>query len=257
MNITKEEKLMYEVMRAIYDSGIPMSFKGSMVLKACLVEAGYYEDTRHTVDIDANWNSEDYPSSAKMVESLQSAIDRNGIDLSVSIYRMYGEGRSAGFELRDKTTDEIIFTMDVDVNRPEPPTREYSIEGVRFMGVAPIQMISDKVAVVSSDKVFRRIKDIVDLYYFSKVFIFDRSAVLDTLKKSKKSLGDFDGFLHRQDELRHAYDKFRFSGDVNKPSLEEVYNAVITFISPVLPDGLMEPTDLVRPKTRYNKDPER
>ena len=48
MNITKEEKLMYEVMKAIYDSGIPISFKGSMVLKACLVEAGYYEDTRHT-----------------------------------------------------------------------------------------------------------------------------------------------------------------------------------------------------------------
>lgn len=41
MNITAEEKLMYEVMRAIYDSGIPISFKGSMVLKACLVEAGY------------------------------------------------------------------------------------------------------------------------------------------------------------------------------------------------------------------------
>lgn len=33
MNITKEEKLMYEVMKAIYDSGIPISFKGSMVFK--------------------------------------------------------------------------------------------------------------------------------------------------------------------------------------------------------------------------------
>ena len=58
MTITPEEKLMYEVMRAIYESGIPISFKGSMVLKAFLIEAGYAEDTRHTVDIDANWNSE-------------------------------------------------------------------------------------------------------------------------------------------------------------------------------------------------------
>lgn len=31
MNISAEEKLMYAVMKAIYDSGIPMSFKGSMV----------------------------------------------------------------------------------------------------------------------------------------------------------------------------------------------------------------------------------
>ena len=54
MNITAEEKLMYDVMKAIYDSGIPVNFKGSMVLKACLMEAGYPEETRHTVDIDAN-----------------------------------------------------------------------------------------------------------------------------------------------------------------------------------------------------------
>ena len=32
---------MYAVMKAIYDSGIPVNFKGSMVLKACLLEAGY------------------------------------------------------------------------------------------------------------------------------------------------------------------------------------------------------------------------
>ncbi|MCR5151209.1 MAG: hypothetical protein K6B52_08310 [Clostridiales bacterium] len=44
MNISKEEKIMYEVMKAIYDSGIPVSFKGSMVLKACLIEAGYTDE---------------------------------------------------------------------------------------------------------------------------------------------------------------------------------------------------------------------
>ena len=53
MTATAEEKLMYEVMKAIYESGIPISFKGSMVLKACLMEAGFTDDTRHTVDIDA------------------------------------------------------------------------------------------------------------------------------------------------------------------------------------------------------------
>ena len=63
MNISAEEKLMYAVMKAIYDSGIPMSFKGSMVLKACLLEAGFTEETRHTVDIDANWYSETAPSA--------------------------------------------------------------------------------------------------------------------------------------------------------------------------------------------------
>ncbi len=62
MKITKEEQLMYSVMKAIYDSGIPISFKGSMVLKACLMEAGFTDDTRHTVDIDANWYFDSWPA---------------------------------------------------------------------------------------------------------------------------------------------------------------------------------------------------
>ena len=120
--LNAEERLMYRVMEAIYDSGIPVSFKGSMVLKAFLMETGYYEETRHTVDIDGNWNTDTYPSADQMVESLQNALIKQDIDLLVSIYRMYGEGRSAGFELADRETGEVLFSMDIDVNRPIMPT---------------------------------------------------------------------------------------------------------------------------------------
>ena len=195
---------MYDVMKAIYDSGIPVNFKGSMVLKACLMEAGYPEETRHTVDIDANWYSDTPPTAEQMVESLQNAISKSGIDLNVSIYRMYGEGRSAGFELSDSESGEVLFTMDVDVNRPVSPTKIYEAAGIRFRGVAPIQMISDKVAAISTDKVLRRIKDVVDLYYISHVIPFDRASVLDTLKNSGRELESFSGFLHRPEELRHS-----------------------------------------------------
>lgn len=237
MKITAEEKLMYEVMKAIYDSGIPISFKGSMVLKACLIEAGYAEDTRHTVDIDANWNSETLPSADQMVESLQNAIDKSGIGLQVSIYRMYGEKRSAGFELAETTTGEVLFTMDIDVNRPVQTTKIYEIEGIRFCGASPVQMIADKTSVVSTDKIFRRIKDMVDLYYISNVFEFDTANVVQTLKYSNRILGDFNGFIHRTSDLRHSYEKFRFAGGVNKPSFEEVYSCVKKYIKDVLPKG--------------------
>lgn len=235
MNITAQEKLMYDVMKAIYDSGIPISFKGSMVLKACLLEAGYYEETRHTVDIDANWNSDTPPSAEQMVESLQSAMRKSDIKLSVNIYRMYGEGRSAGFELKESSTDEILFTMDVDVNRPVSSTKIYEVEGIRFCGVSPSQMIADKLSAISTDKVFRRIKDVVDLYYISKVFEFNVTDVLQTLKSSERTLGDFQGFLRRPEDLKHSYEKFRFAGGVNKPPFEEVYHSVKSYIKAVLP----------------------
>ena len=235
MNLSAEEKIMYNVMMAIYNSRIPMSFKGSMVLKACLLEAGYSDDTRHTVDIDGNWSSDNPPTGEEMVESLQKALRKNNIDLDVSIFRMYGEGRSAGFELTDRETGEILFSMDVDVNRPVSSTKVYEVEGIRFLGVSPSQMIADKISAVSTDKVFRRIKDVVDLYYLSKVFSLDKAEIVKVLTDTGRTLDNFNGFLHRADELRHSYDKFRLVGDVQKPPFDEIYQSVKMYIKDFLP----------------------
>lgn len=235
MNLTPEEKLMYEVMRAIHDSGISISFKGSMVLRAFLIEAGYFEETRHTVDIDANWNFDNPPSAQQMIQLLQDALQKGNINLDVSIYRMYNEKRSAGFELMERTTGEVLFSMDIDINRPIPPTKIYEIAGLRFRGVSPTQMIADKIGAISTDKVFRRIKDVVDLYYLSKVFEFNRNEILQTMKNSGRSLDTFHAFLHRKDELKHSYEKFRLSGNVYKPPFDVIYDTVKSYIKDVLP----------------------
>ena len=240
MNLSAEEKLMYAVMNAIYSSGIPIDFKGAMVLKACLMEAGFPDEIRHTADIDANWYSDSPPSAEKLVESLETALQKTGINLQVDLYRMYGEGRSAGFELTDPDTGEILFTMDIDVNRPVQPTQIYEVAGLRFRGVSPDQMLADKISAISTGKVFRRIKDVVDLYYLSQVFEFDLNRLQKTLSNSDKMLEDFHGFLHGIDDLRHAYEKFRFTGGVNKPPFDEVYVKVKTYLKNVLPMDVVE-----------------
>ena len=125
--------------------------------------------------------------------------------------------------------------MDIDVNRPEIPTRIYETDEIRFRGAAPLQMIADKISVVSSDKVFRRIKDLVDLYYISKVFDVSRSEVLQVLQNSGRELGSFNALLSRVEELEYAYNKFRFTGDINKPPFSEVYAAVKTFLKELNP----------------------
>ena len=206
-----------------------------MVLKACLLEAGYSEEIRHTVDIDANWYSDTPPSDEQMTASLQKALTENGIELKVQNYRPYGEGRSAGFELIDKDTDEVLFSMDIDVNRPVPPTKIYEIAGFRFRGVAPTQMLADKIYVLSTNKIFRRIKDLVDIYYISKVFELNKADIMQTLKNSGRTLEDFKEFLNNKDDLEHAYDKFRFTGDALKPPFDKIYCTVKTYIKDVLP----------------------
>lgn len=235
MNLSAEEKLMYAVMHAIYNSGIPIDFKGAMVLKACLIEAGFPDEIRHTADIDANWYSDSPPSAEQLVESMETALQRNGINLHVDLFRMYGEGRSAGFELTDPTAEEILFTMDMDVNRPVQPTRIYEVAGLRFRGVSPDQMLADKISAISTSKVYRRIKDVVDLYYLSQVFELDLNRLRQILSNNGKVLEDFHGFLHGTEELRHAYEKFRFTGGVNKPLFDDVYTKVKVYLKDVLP----------------------
>ena len=226
---------MYDVMKAVYESNIPINFKGSMVLKACLLEAGYSEEIRHTVDIDGNWYSDTPPTKEQLISSIQNAVDKYGLNISVSIYRMYDKGRSAGFELTSKDSGEVLFTMDIDVNRPVPSTKIYEIAGVRFRGVSPIHMISDKLVVISTDAVYRRIKDIIDLYYFSHVFSFDTSFILSTLKNDERTLGNFNAFLFHKAELQHSYEKYRFAGNLSKPSFADVYSKVKAYIRDILP----------------------
>ncbi len=122
------------------------------------------------------------------------------------------------------------------MNRPVPPTQIYEVEGLRFRGMSPSQMIADKVLAISADRVFRRVKDVVDMY-LSKVFHFDSAEVAQTLKNSGKTMGSFHGFLYNTDELKHAYEKFRFEGNVHKPPFEEVFHTVRAYIKDVLPQG--------------------
>ena len=168
-------------------------------------------------------------------KEIKEALDNGDIPLKVKLYRMYGEKRSAGFELRDPSTEEVIFTMDIDVNRPKVPTRIYEVEGIKFNGSILNQMIADKVSVISTDKVFRRIKDLVDLYYYSQVFGFEKDEIIMLLNNSGREIGDFKGFNDRFDDLDHSYKKFRFSGDVEKPEFYDVYNSVKSYISDILP----------------------
>ena len=236
MTITRIEELMYKVMQAIYESGIPIDFKGSMVLKACLMEAGYLEETRHTVDIDANWQSDAPPSAEQMVESLQKAIDRLDLNLDVVLYRMYEENQSAGFDIIDHDTGEKYFSMDIDVNRwPAAQTKLYEVNDLHFRGVVPVNMIVDKISAISTDKVFSRVKDFVDIGYISRISDLDTRSFMRALKDSGRPLGDFGGFLNRKDDLKHAYDKFRFSGNVKKVPFDDVYRSVKSYIRELLP----------------------
>lgn len=234
MDLTKQEIMMYKLMSAIYNSALPVSFKGSMVLKAFLTESGFKEEIRHTVDIDCEWYIKNNITDDTILLMLQDIIHKNNISLEVKLFRKHGINRSAGFDLIDSISKEILFSMDIDIKNNRKKDRFYEIGGFKFKGVTPLQMISDKICVISSNKIFRRIKDLIDLYYFSSFFEYDYVDVKETIKISNKTLGDFNDLLNNYDELKHSYDKFRIAGISNKPDFSIVYKSVIDYIRPLL-----------------------
>ena len=78
----------------------------------------------------------------------------------------------------------------------------------------------------------------VDLYYVSRVFDFDCKSLKQILDKNHRVLGDFHCFLERTPDLKHSYDKFRFTGDIHRPTFDEVYSAVKLFVFEILPVGI-------------------
>ena len=232
------ETLMYQVMTAIYKSGIPIDYKGSMVLRAFLSDADF-EAMRHTRDMDANWISDKEPTSAQMTSSIQRAMDSVGLDVTVRQFREHGDGKSAGFEFFLPDQTEAAAYMDMDVNRPSYMSCVYEIGEFVFRGAVVEQMIADKLSALSGDKIFRRSKDLLDMYYISKVCELDVAKVNDALVKVGREIGAFDGLVDRIDELRHAYDKFKVDGDVEKPDFDTVFGAVVKYIEPFINPNIM------------------
>ena len=227
---------MYRVMAALSSGDVPVDFKGAMVLHAFLYENGFSETAvRPTRDIDANWLSDTPPSMNEIVSAFQQVLDQKHIPLTVKYYRAYGDGKSAGLDFCSQDTGNTIFTMDMDINRPEAGIRYYNVESFRFRGVVVEQILADKISAISTDKVFRRLKDVIDLYYLSQCFTIDPEKVMAVMSQTGRRAAGFDGFLNHVDELEHAYEKFRFAGGSEKPMFSNVYGKVKAYISDFLP----------------------
>ena len=60
--------------------------------------------------------------------------------------------------------------------------------------------------------------------------------VMAVMSQTGRSTSGFDGFLNHVDELKHAYEKFRFAGGSEKPMFSNVYGKVKAYISDFLPE---------------------
>ena len=226
--------LMVRLMDIMVNKNYPVVFKGAMVLTK-IIEEKEYNVFRNTEDIDLDWENYNI-SMDELTLMVEDAVKELDDGLYVEVVRNFGENTSAGFDIRrrDYDYDAYLFSIDVSIRYNNYYDVYESYYGVQFRGASLEKMCVDKISSISSDRIFRRIKDIYDMYVISHLEDFSIYKLNEILEGSGRYVYDFNVFLNSYDDLEYGYNKLR--GIVNKPDFEIVYPRVRDFCMPYITD---------------------
>jgi len=227
--MTEKEKIMYKIMGSIYEEDIPLVFKGALITKLILMEHDNLEMERVTKDIDANWVDKK-PTMEYLNTCINNVVQKINPQFSAIPIRNYTETQSAGIKIIDKNKNEII-SIDIKIS-PITHVRTYYYGNLSFNGVEANQILCDKISSVSSNKILRRVKDIIDIYALSQCISLNVSDIISISKSTGREIYNFEVFINNTTDIKYAYNKLR--GIKNKPQFDELYKEVYAFLSPFI-----------------------
>ena len=222
--------LMYQVMGGLSRLDAPIVFKGHLITKLILAEERYTDLERPTIDIDASWIGTP-PSMNDLTAIVNQCLQTfNGALYHAKAIREYGDTKSAGIAIVEGATGDRIFAMDVSM-KPVYGSRVYHYGEVSVRGVLANEILSDKLTVMSKRVIFRRAKDIVDVYALAHCVKVHTTEIFDMLSKHPdREVGAFDELYNRREDVAHAYD--RLKGVERKPPFDEVHSYLSKFVRP-------------------------
>lgn len=234
--MNETEKIMMDVMAELALAEAPIIFKGAMNLKLALAEQAHIAVSRITHDIDGDWMNP-HISAQQMRGVLETAVRKVDPTLSMQVYREVSDSTSAGFWILNEENDRV-FKMDLGI-RSHPFYQNYMIrykgKPLFIQGATITKMLADKICAISSPKVFRRAKDLVDTYILSHSAGYDVSEVNHLANVDGHTLDAFHEFRTRKEDLQHAYDKLRTVE--NKPNFDVLYARLQDFLKPFIERG--------------------
>ncbi|MCL2748410.1 MAG: nucleotidyl transferase AbiEii/AbiGii toxin family protein [Oscillospiraceae bacterium] len=225
--LSDKEKLMYNIMGAVSNSGVPLIYKGAMITKLLLLEHKFSAFSRETQDIDASWAGNRLPTMGALTAALNQALAP--FAMKAIVKREYGERKSAGFNVVYESNGELAVSVDIDM-RSEKGGRTYHYGGISFLGTTVDHILSDKIYVLSTEKAYRRAKDAVDVYALSHCAKVQTRPILDIWKEYNRTPGRFEALTARRADFEHAYSKLQRVEP--KPDFPVLFNLLRLFLAP-------------------------
>lgn len=221
--------LLYRIMEEMSLAGVPVVFKGAMVLNLALHEKNPTGIIRATRDIDGDWYGTQ-PSMEQIEACVKEAVKRVAPELEVYAVREFGEKRSAGFRISNEKGEKVA-SIDLSIRNNFYTQHYYSyVGGIQITGASLEKMMADKLSAISEDKVLRRIKDILDIYVMSYVGSFEVAKIQEIWKNTDRQPGDFSFLKENAGIIEEAYNKLL--GIENKPDFVDLYSRVVEFVGP-------------------------
>lgn len=228
--MTEREGLMYQIIGKISETNAPMVFKGALITKLILRDHNYTATERPTQDIDANWIGSP-PTMETLADAVNQSLGVLGDTVCAEIEREYGIGQTAGLRFVNLKNGEQLITMDVEI-KPVIGSKLYHYGEMAIRGVLPDAVLGDKISVLSGDRIFRRSKDVLDVYALANCLNVRTADIYNALEKAERVLGTFEAFITRRSDLEHAYNKMR--GVIGKPDFDNVYSFLGKFLEPFI-----------------------
>ena len=174
--------------------------QGCMALKEHLNEKGN-DNFRITQDI--NFSIDNHNHWEMYVKNCCDKATENS-----KIGAKYELIKRREFSINAKLPDDVIFRFKIDMNG----------------------ILKDKINVITTRKVCRRVKDLIDVYQIVTTMDIDYNKMIDSLEYDNKVVNYLTKTESRQ-EIKHAFDKYE---NINKPDFDEMMRVVLTFTLPII-----------------------
>lgn len=222
MKFNPNKDVLYEIIGYLSEAELPLIFKGANVTNTILKENGS-PYTRRTLDIDSTWYGSN-PNTESIKTNLSEVLEKH--DYTVEKIRdLEGKKISAGFKISKNGLP--ITKIDVDIHKISG-TYSYCYGNVTFKGVTPEEIVADKLCAISSPYLYRRLKDIMDVYSLTQATNIDISAIYEIIKNSDHNLDDFNEFKTNKSKIEINYSCMTVE---NKPPFDEAYNCILNYIN--------------------------
>lgn len=213
------------------------ALKGGVVLASKIYEAGRMDFFRRTVDIDVHCCSQDAWNA--FCRDCITLFNANPDGLVYKLIQRRANVKpidnsdSLKFEVTLPNGRVVPFKMDMNIKSNSIVELSFS-HTLNMQTYTALTSLSDKIVVVSSQKIYRRVKDLYDLCVLISLFDFKSVDIANMLrKKHNLAFSDLINMLtaDNMSTLDHAYS--RYSGIHNKPPLDTLVSMAKQFLEPL------------------------